>query len=89
MERVMTEHRALAAASPWVELIAPTEDWDAADPAHEDAGALPQAQAQISQVGHAIGRQLEHERMVAALDPDALEDPRDRHRRHQIGRAHV
>jgi 2-oxoisovalerate dehydrogenase E1 component len=29
----MTEHRPLAAASPWVELVATTADWDAAEPA--------------------------------------------------------
>ena len=29
----MTQHRQLAAASPWVELTATTEDWDAAEPA--------------------------------------------------------
>src|SRR5450756_2236347 len=33
MEYVMTQHRQLAAASPWVELTATTDDWDAADPA--------------------------------------------------------
>src|SRR5437763_16290850 len=29
----MTEHRDLVAASPWVELVATTADWDAAEPA--------------------------------------------------------
>ena len=29
----MTEHRQLVAASPWVELVATTDDWDAAEPA--------------------------------------------------------
>jgi len=29
----MTEHRQLTAAAPWVELVATTDDWDAADPA--------------------------------------------------------
>ena len=29
----MTQHRQLTAASPWVELVATTDDWDAADPA--------------------------------------------------------
>jgi 2-oxoisovalerate dehydrogenase E1 component len=29
----MTEHRQLTAASPWVELVADTADWDGADPA--------------------------------------------------------
>ena len=29
----MTQHRQLTAASPWVELVATTEDWDSADPA--------------------------------------------------------
>src|SRR5665811_2275599 len=33
MEHVMTQHRQLTAASPWVELVATTDDWDAADPA--------------------------------------------------------
>jgi len=33
MERVMTQHRQLTAASPWVELVATTDDWNAADPA--------------------------------------------------------
>jgi 2-oxoisovalerate dehydrogenase E1 component len=33
MEYVMTQHRQLTAASPWVELVATTDDWDAADPA--------------------------------------------------------
>src|ERR1035437_10172496 len=33
MEHVMTQHRQLAAVSPWVELTATTENWDAADPA--------------------------------------------------------
>jgi 2-oxoisovalerate dehydrogenase E1 component len=32
VERVMTEHRQLAPASPWVELVATTADWDEADP---------------------------------------------------------
>src|SRR5664279_3290897 len=29
----MTEHRPLAPASPWVELVATIEDWDEAEPA--------------------------------------------------------
>ena len=29
----MTKHSQLSAASPWVELVATTEDWDGADPA--------------------------------------------------------
>src|SRR6187455_44377 len=29
----MTEHTQLSAASPWIELVATTEDWDGADPA--------------------------------------------------------
>ena len=28
----MTEHRRLEPAAPWVELVATTEDWDAAQP---------------------------------------------------------
>jgi 2-oxoisovalerate dehydrogenase E1 component len=32
VERVMTEHRQLAPASAWVELVATTADWDGADP---------------------------------------------------------
>src|ERR1035437_2519554 len=33
VECVMTKHRQLTAAAPWVELVATADDWDAADPA--------------------------------------------------------
>src|SRR4029079_5281008 len=33
VEHVTTKHIQLSAASSWVELVATTEDWDAADPA--------------------------------------------------------
>src|SRR5450756_666403 len=33
VECVMAQHKQLTAASAWVELVATTDDWDAADPA--------------------------------------------------------
>ena len=40
---------------------------DGADAAQEDARALPQAEREVAQVRPAVGRQLQHQRLVAAL----------------------
>ena len=58
---------------------------DAADALQEDGRALPQAERQVAQARHAVRRQLEHQRLVAPLGPDALEDPGHAHRRHHAG----
>ena len=59
----------------------PSGEDDGAHAAQEDAGALPQAQHQVAQARQTVGRQLQHQGLVAALHPDAPEYPGHGHGR--------